>query len=430
MTDKVPTGQWKRALTGGHTAAKVGGKVAAYYAKRPFMSGDRAVRAKEQASRESARALFQGLSLLKGTALKMAQQLSLEIDLLPEPACRELSKAYHQVPPINRALVRKVVHDGLGDTPETLFADFDLTAHAAASLGQVHKAVDQNKKSVAVKIQYPGIAKTIDSDMRLLRRMLSPVIASEHLVPTLTEVAQRLHEEVDYRQEAENLSLFGHSLQLDGVCIPEPVPELTSRTVLTTTFMNGRPLDIWLRTCPSQTARNLVAQKLQTIFLKGLYGLQVIHADPNPGNFLISDDLTINLVDFGCIKRLPGDFVEQYRLLARTAALQEDRAHFQHMKNLGVVSPDLPENVLGEVEAASNSFSRWFGRLYATEVFDFRRNPDFMGQGKEVMSKFQKLRRHLHINTDFIFLDRTRYGLLRLFEQMGAQVSFGNPFEA
>ncbi len=100
MKDNLPTGQWKRALSGGHTAAKVGGKVMAYYAKRPFMSGDKAVVAKEKVSRDGAKALFQGLSLLKGTALKMAQQLSLEIDLLPESVCRELAKAYHQVHPV------------------------------------------------------------------------------------------------------------------------------------------------------------------------------------------------------------------------------------------------------------------------------------------------------------------------------------------
>ena len=109
MTDEVPIGSWKRALTGGQAAAKVGGKVMAYYAKRPFMSDEKASRAKEKVSRDGAKALFKGMSLLKGTALKMAQQLSLEIDLLPEASCRELAKAYHQVPPINRALVRKVV---------------------------------------------------------------------------------------------------------------------------------------------------------------------------------------------------------------------------------------------------------------------------------------------------------------------------------
>ena len=242
-SDDLPTGKWKRTLTGGKTVAQVGGRVLAYYAKRPFLSGDDQHKAREAVSRESAQALFKGLSLLKGTALKMAQQLSLEMDLLPEAACRELAKAYHQVPPINRALVRKVVQDGLGGTLESHFESFDLRAHAAASLGQVHRAVGLDGRSLAVKIQYPGIAKTIDSDVALLRQMLRPMVQGDHLRPTLDEVAARLREEVDYEQEAQNCTYFAKVLNVDGVRIPAVVTERTAPTVLTTTFMPGRPLD-------------------------------------------------------------------------------------------------------------------------------------------------------------------------------------------
>jgi predicted unusual protein kinase regulating ubiquinone biosynthesis (AarF/ABC1/UbiB family) len=429
MTDSLPTGKWKRALTGGRTAAKVGGHVMAYYAKRPFLSLDKKESAREQMSRQSGRTLFQGLSLLKGTALKMAQQLSLEMDMLPEAACRELSKACHQVPPINRALVRKVVRDALGGPPEQFFATFDLKAYAAASLGQVHRASNFDNRPLAVKIQYPGIAKTIDSDVSLLGQMLRPVIQNEHLMPALTEVAARLREEVDYTQEADNISYFSDAMTLHGVRIPEVLPELTSPTILSTTFMPGRPLDRWLRSNPSQQHRDEVAKRLHSIFIQGLYKLNTIHADPNPGNFIIAEDLTIGLVDFGCIKRLDSGFVEKYRMLSKTSAHQQKREHFHHMRDLGFFSQDLDPNILEQFEDISDAFQIWFGRLFSEEIFDFSSNPDFINQGKKVMRRLQRLRKYINVKTDFIFLDRTRYGLLRLYEQMGARVAFRNQYE-
>ena len=140
MRADLPTGKIGRALTSGQTAAKIGGRMLSYYTKRPFLSAAARDQAMQEATRQSAKTLFKGLSLLRGTALKMAQQLSLETDLLPESACRELAKAYHRVPPINRALVRKVVGQALGRPPEEVFKRFDLNAFAAASLGQVHYA--------------------------------------------------------------------------------------------------------------------------------------------------------------------------------------------------------------------------------------------------------------------------------------------------
>lgn len=429
MKDDLPTGKLGRTLAGGRTAAKVGGKLLTYYAKRPFLSPESRSRARERASLESARALFQGLSLLKGTALKMAQQLSLEMDLLPEAACRELAKACHQVPPINRALARRVVQSGLGRPLEDAFTWFDTEAFAAASLGQVHRATDEQGRQLAVKIQYPGIAKTIESDMGMLRRVLGPLIEREQLTLTLNEIAARLHEEVDYLQEADNLRYFAGHLKMETMRIPQVQPDLSAPTVLTTTLMPGKPLDLWLRDNPGQEARDRVAGQLNAMMVKGLYELLVIHADPNPGNFIIADDLTIGLVDFGCIKRLTPDFVKQYRQLALAAAHHDDDTHFQLMIETGLIPADLDHRTMEKIKEISNAARQWFGRLFAEEVFDFKAHPGFIAQGKAVMRQYHHLHRHLRVNPDFIFLDRTRYGLLRIFEMMGARVNFRNPHE-
>ena len=427
--NKMPTGKLGRALVGGHTAAKVGGRVLTYYAKRPFLSQAAKQRAKAEMSEAGAQSLFSGLSLLKGTALKMAQQLSLEMDMLPEAACRELAKAYHQVPPINKALVRKVIQDGLGRPPEEIYNEFELTAFAAASLGQVHRAVGGDNRLLAVKIQYPGIGKTIDNDVALLRQMLRPVIQSDHLLPTLEEVAARLREEVDYINEARNISYFADHLKIEGVHIPEVHLDMTAGTVLTTRMMPGKPMDVWLGSQPSNEAKTLVAQRLNDILLNGLYELHIFHADPNPGNFIIAEDLTVGLVDFGCVKRLDPAFIEAYQQLVLSSAHHDDSAHLKNMINLGMISPDLDDDVLKEVQAVSMATCRWFGRLYAEEVFDFKEHPGFIAEGKEVMQHFHRLRQHVKVNPDFLFLERTRYGLLRLFEQMNVPVRFRNRFE-
>jgi predicted unusual protein kinase regulating ubiquinone biosynthesis (AarF/ABC1/UbiB family) len=430
MTEKsMPTGKLGRALSGGRTAAKVGGQVLGYYAKRPFLSAQKRRSARDRAARDGARALFQGLGLLKGTALKMAQLLSLELDVLPEAVCRELSKSYHQVPPINQALVRKVVQNALGRPPEALFKRFDLQAFAAASLGQVHFAVDAAGRDLAVKIQYPGIAATINSDVGLLRRLLATVVEDHQLTPTLDEIAARLKEEVDYLQEADNLAFFAGRLAMDAVCIPEVLPDLTARTVLTTTLLPGKPLNLWLKDNPGQNARDQVAQTLNDMMVKGLYELQAIHADPNPGNFIVADDLSVGLVDFGCVKRVDAEFIDQYRQLARAVARHDKSAHIDAIIRIGLLADDADKAIRRTVAEIADVAGEWFSRMFAAERFDFSAHPGYIGQGQAVMRQYHHLYRHLQVNPEFIFLDRTRYGLLRIFEMMGARVRFRNPYE-
>lgn len=430
MNDReVPTGKIRRVLTGGRTAAKVGSQVIGYYAKRPFLSEQGREIAKEKVSQESAQTLFQGLSLLKGTALKMAQMLSLEMEILPDAFCRELSKAYHQVPPMNRALARQVVEDGLGRPPEEIFKTFNSKAFAAASLGQVHHAVHEDGRDLAVKIQYPGIANTIQSDLGLMRNLLGPLIQEELLVPTLDEIAARLLEEVDYLQEADNLNFFNQHLQRGSIRVPQALGELSSGTVLATTLMPGQPLDQWLQTDPSQEARDRIAQSLSDLVVTGLYELGVIHADPNPGNFIIAEDLTVGLVDFGCVKRVDADFVEQYRQIALAAAHFERGGHYQQMIELGFIPPDLDGETREAIEAVSDDIGHWFSRLFRVETFDFKANPGFIAEGQAISRQIHKWQRHLRVNPNFVFLDRTRYGLLRIFEMMGARIKFRNRFE-
>lgn len=429
MKDRIPTSKLSRTLSCGGTATQAGTKLLKYYVKRPFLSKQERPSAKDKATAESARTLFQGLSLLRGTALKMAQQLSLELDLLPEGVRIELAKACNEVPPINRALVRKVVQNGLGGMPEDFFDQFDSQAFAAASIGQVHRAMHNDGFPLAVKLQYPGIATTIENDVQMLRRILQPVLKSDLLYPTLNEIAARLMEEVNYRQEADNTVFFRERLKRAGVQIPEVLPKFSSSTVLTTTLLEGTPLNEWLKGNPSQQERNRIAQQLNDLFITQLYDIHTIHADPNPGNFLIGENLELSLVDFGCIKKLNSDFVSLFRKLALAAAHNDAESHFQLLSSLQLIQKDLEPNVLPKIRELSTVMLQWYGKLYLEEIFDFEKHPQFLLEGQKMMRKYRHLQKHMKVNANFIFLDRTRYGLLRIFEKMKAKVCFRNKYE-
>ncbi len=429
MGNDIPKSKWKRGWTSGKTAAQVGGKMLKYLGQKPFLSETGRLRQKERLEQESAEILFRGLSLLKGTALKMAQTLSMEMDLLPSQVRRELEKSYNQVPPINRALVRKIIHNAFGRTPEEIFQSFDACAFAAASLGQVHRARTKDGHDIAVKVQYPGIRTTIVNDIQLLKNLLRPLDEYEMLLTALREIEERLLEEIDYGKEAEHAAFFAKHLCSPGIWIPEVYPKLSTDKVLSTRYVPGLPLNEWIQTETDQSKRDAVAQSLHEIFLQSLYELHCIHADPNPGNFIIDENLRIGLIDFGCVKNLENGFVENYRKLAGVAAVGDKESYMQLLKNMQVLKSEIDKTTEEEICRLIYQVGRWFGRLYQKETFDFRENKDFFKEGRELTKPLYRYRKFADVNPHFIFLDRTRYGLLRIFEQLGARVRFRNPYE-
>ena len=429
MENDIPRSKWKRGWTGGKTAARMGGKMLKYIGKKPFLSEAGRLREKEQMEKESAAILFHGLSLLKGTALKIAQTLSMELDLLPSQVRRELEKSYNQVPPINRALIRKIMQNAFGRPPEAVFQSYDPSAFAAASLGQVHRAWDHAGRPLAVKIQYPGIRSTIINDVQLMKSLLRPLAEYDMIVTALQEIEARLLEEIDYHQEAAHTDFFRQELQSDQIRIPEVYSQLSTDTILTTEYLPGLPLNEWMKTETDQNRRDMVAQTLQDVLMQSLYELNYIHADPNPGNFIIDDDLRIGIIDFGCVKKLEKSFVADYQKLVSVVAAG-DRATYLHLlKAMGVLKTVTDKAAEEAMYELIYQAGQWFSQLYEKEQFDFRENPNFFQEGRELSKQFYQFRRYAEVNPHFIFLDRTRYGLLRIFEQLGARVRFRNGYE-
>ena len=429
MDRDIPRSKWDRGLTASKTAVRMSAKALNFLAQKPFLTEEQRLQARTTLNRENATLLFEGLSVLKGTALKMAQLLSMELDIFPPEITKELKRSYHEVPPINRALVRKLMQNALGKPPEQIFKSFEAGAFAAASLGQVHRATTGDGNGLAVKIQYPGIRETIQSDLQLIRLALRPLSDYRMIEPAIQEIEERLLEETDYRRELENMAFFRARLNMNRVRVPRPYHELSADTVLSSEFVDGLTINAWLKTGPDRKERDRVAQTLQDLFIFGLYRMHCIHADPNPGNFIVTGDNKIGLVDFGCVKRFDPHFVELYRTFPQTS-LQASREVFFHLlKELRIVGPDMPAKVQDRLNEIFRETAQWLAELFREECFDFKAHPDFIATGKRLMFQAYELRKHMDINTNFIFLHRTRYGLLRLFEQMEARVCFRNPYE-
>jgi len=429
VENRIPESKLRRSLAGGRAAAKVGGGVLQYFATKPFRSPKGRAAAKEELDQKSAQIIFNCLSLLKGTALKVAQMLSLELELFPPAVQKELQKSYNQVPPINRVLARKAVQNALGSPPEKVFKSFEPTAFAAASLGQVHRAQSPEGLDLAVKLQYPGIQNTIKNDLQLLRGVLWPLPEYKIIAPAIDEIEERLLEEIDYLNEAANMVFFGKRLNMEGVTIPTPYEPGSSGTILSAAFMEGLPLNLWLKTNPGQEERDRVAQLLNDIFLRGLYELHCIHADPNPGNFIIADDLTIGLVDFGCVKKFDDEFVQLYSKMPDCMVNGQQEEYFALLRSLKILKPGLDKKTEDDIFKAVYGFGEWLGRIFNTDRFDFAADPDFITAGKIKIQAMYKFRGHISVNPQIIFLNRTRYGLLRVFQQMGARVKMRNPYE-
>lgn len=425
---KLPSSQLARASVVGSTAVRMGVGKLKSKAKRPFLSKSAQVQSQADQEDEEAKLLFKAITQLRGTAVKIAQMLGMESEVLPERIREELSKSYHQIPPLNRVLVRKVLKSELGKGPAELFKEFEPNAMAAASLGQVHKATTFGNKTLAVKIQYPGIHLTIDSDLSLLGKLVGGGTKllpkrrqpnKEIIAKSLSEIGARLREETDYSAEAANTRWFHEHLVLDGLAIPEVFDEFCTDRVLATEFLPGKHLDDWLAGEPTQAERNLAAQRIYDTFFHSTTNLQRLHADPNPGNYLFKDNGDIALIDFGCVKTLGDRFVSHLpKLLYAFYCGDYPKivdAYAQIGMKIGSSSEDDYEHVL-------RPFGEWLSLPLQGDYFDFKVNKDYTVKGRELIHSMAHMPSFETVEEDFIFFDRTLYGLFKIFERLEARV--------
>jgi predicted unusual protein kinase regulating ubiquinone biosynthesis (AarF/ABC1/UbiB family) len=381
----------------------------------------RSTRPAEPEGARLGRVMLAALLDLRGAALKIAQFLSLESDLLPEGAARELAQACHRVPPMSPQFARDMVQSQVGPIGRH-FGSFEPAPFAAASLGQVHAATSRRGVPLAVKIQYPGMPETIHADVHLLRRVLGAFRHAAHYRRLLDEIETRLLEECDYEQEAERAAWFRERIAVDGVTVPEVVPELSASGVLTTTRLAGRHVDEWLAGQPSPQERDLAAQRLYDVFVQSLHVHGCLHADPNPGNVLFGNGGTVGLLDFGCTRRIPPDCQDLITRTWRAAVAADDDAAQAAHRDMGLFAHLSKEQARELDQASVQPFRRWLAIPFLTERFDFGAQPGFVSEGRRLLARMLRDEALVGIRPEFILVNRTLYGWYRVFERLQARV--------
>ena len=283
-----------------------------------FSDDDARVIQEKAAQQATAEQVTKTLGQLKGAAMKIGQMLATDPELLPPEMVAQLSQLQHSAPPMDFPTVRGVVEKALETSIEQAFESFSETPIGAASIGQVHRARTKDGLDVAVKVQYPGIADTIRSDMKNLGSLLvmaRAALPKERVDSYLEEITEVIEKESDYLAEAENLERFQVVLKsVEGVRVPIPVHELTRKNVLVMELFKGTRLDDWLLSASSED-KTQQGRRLLRAYLEMIHRHGALHADPHPGNFLVLDDGTIGMLDLGCVRDYPLAFMDEMLVL-------------------------------------------------------------------------------------------------------------------
>jgi len=418
MDNALPTGKLSRGKVVGKALLKIGAKKS----KRFLTGGD-----KNQNHEEIADIIFDALGELKGVSVKIAQQVALGMPFLPPTYLEKISKSFNAIPTINKALVRKIIKTELDAYPQDVFDSFNMEAFGAASLGQVHLASKEGEK-LAVKVQYPGIKKSIESDMSLIHFGLKRFAKGQNVDHIINEIEERLYEEVNYELEAKNCTFFRKNMDNENIIIPKVYPELSSGKVLTTSFLEGLDLETYLLANPSQKSRDAYAQLIFDSFFHALYTLKCIHADPNPGNFLFMQDGKLGLIDFGCVKRVEDDFLAQYNQLhLNLLKVDDDMSIVKQYVTLGMIEEQSEEEMLKFYTQVIKPLDTLYKEPLVDDSYDFKENNDFSKRGFEMIFEVQQKQfNSVHkLNEQFLFINRTLLGYYALFEKMGAKIETG-----
>jgi predicted unusual protein kinase regulating ubiquinone biosynthesis (AarF/ABC1/UbiB family) len=414
----------RRAARMAAMSAGVAGSYLGYLMQRAFLdepARDTKLRATHT---RAARRVRNEMQSLKGPAMKLGQLLSMQAGVVPDEAIAELASLQMEAPGMHASLVRATFRGSMRTNPEDVFAEFELEPFAAASLGQVHRAVTRAGERVAVKIQYPGIRDAVAADFTWFRTLSKPVQLSRYFPPdALAELERQIVAETDYEREADSIEFFSEQLRsLSGVAVPRVFREYSSDRVLTMSMMPGQHLARYLASRPSQKVRDALGEKLFELFYYQVLHVGAFHADPHWGNYLFQSDGRIGLVDFGCVKTLTPAFVADLRALYLYPGAR-DSAHFHELlkKRYALFGAKLAAPARRALAAFSETFYR---RVYPPEPEKFGIAFDFGDAAflRDYMRASSALLRSKGILPEYLFLARAEMGLYHTLHQLRARV--------
>jgi predicted unusual protein kinase regulating ubiquinone biosynthesis (AarF/ABC1/UbiB family) len=410
--NSIPTSKVERSSRFVKTGFKIGGNYIKHYSKKLFNPDlDRA-----ELNEDNASDIYESLSELKGSALKVAQMLSMDKNLLPQAYVDKFSQSQYIVQTFKKYF---------GKTPGEIYDKFNLRSTNAASIGQVHQA-ELNGKKLAVKIQYPGVGDSISSDLKLVKpfafRLLG--MSEKELDVYMKEVEERLLEETDYELEIRRSIEFSNACAgLDNVVFPTYYPELSSKRIITMDWLDGLHLKEFLNTNPSQKLRNTIGQALWDFYNFQQHELRAVHADPHPGNFMITPEGKLGIIDFGCIKEMPEDFYTPFFSLTSSNLMDNKEETIKAFRLLEMIhATDTPT----QVEFYYDMYKQMIGLFampYINDSFDFSQTTFFdelnnFGRKISKMPEFKQARGVKH----FIYVNRTNFGLYNILHELKAEV--------
>ncbi len=424
----IPTNKLQRASQLVKTGIKVGGNYAKYYGKKAF-NGDLT---REELDDENAEDIYDGLKSLKGSALKVAQMLSMEKNILPKAYVEKFSLSQFSVPPLSAALVRKTFKNYLNKYPEELYDTFATQSVNAASIGQVHKA-SLNGKKLAVKIQYPGVADSISSDLALVKPVASRMfnLKGKDKEKYFKEVEDKLLEETDYVLEVKQSQEITEKCSvISNLKFPQYYPELSSERIITMDWMQGKHLSEFTSENTDKAAADKVGQTLWDFYMFQMHHLKEVHADPHPGNFLVDEAHNLIAIDFGCIKKVPEEFYTPYFELADPENINNPEVFKEKMFELEILrEEDSPEKIQFFSELFHEMLSL-FTKPFHLDTFDFS-DETFFAQIADLSDKYSKDTQLRKMNGNrgskhFLYINRTFFGLYNLMHDLGAKINVNN----
>lgn len=425
----IPVSKVQRAAKFISTGAKVGGNYVRHYAKKvvnPSIT-------KEELHNNNAEDIYNSLSQLKGSALKVAQMMSMDKNILPRAYQDKFTMAQYSAPPLSYPLVVKTFQKYFGKTPEDIYETFTRSAVNAASIGQVHQAT-MNGKKLAIKIQYPGVADSVSSDLKLVRpfalRLLN--MNEKELDHYMEEVEGKLIEETDYVLEVQrSREISGACSHIRDLTFPNYYEELSSDRIITMDWIEGKHIKEWLETNPSQEEKNRIGQALWDFYHHQVHNLKQLHADPHPGNFIIQNDGKLGIIDFGCVKILPEDFYHGYFSLIKRDLLINEEELNAIFYGLEFISDKDTEEEKVYFKGVFKEMISLLGKPFHAETFDFADDSYFeqiFKLGDRISNdKMFKKSRQARGSRHGLYINRTYFGLYNLLNQLQANIKTTKP---